>query len=173
MGCCHSKKSPPPPPPPPPIPLKEHAIKESNVHTVHYPEHPPRVDTPLYNKTHHTLCLVQDLPCWICGKTRKSSGVLTETHHFFCEKAAQNAIDWKKFGQKAMSLYNPQTGLHLGTSFDWEMVQHNPDLFVDSCANMVVLCPEHHRSSSQGIHHVPYPEWILQSCAREGFVFLT
>ena len=48
----------------------------------------------------------------------------------------------------------------------------NPDIFVDSKYNMIVLCVEHHRSSNRGIHHVPFPEWILQRNAKNGFEFL-
>ena len=153
--------------------INQHACKETNIHTIHYPEHPPRVDTPLYRKTHHTMWIVADLPCWICGRNHKSDGAITETHHFFCEKAAENAIDWKKFGNKAQFLYNPQTGLHLGSSFNWEEVQRSPDLFVDSCANMIVLCPEHHRSETKGFIMFLILNGSLQSCAKDGFVFLT
>jgi hypothetical protein len=147
-------------------------MKETNTHVVHYPDHPPREDTALYRRTHKELCLVQDLPCFACDRTRKEHGVQTETHHFFCEKAAEKAVDWITFGRKAQHLYNVQTGLHIGSAFDWEKVQENPDLFVDSTANMVVLCPECHRSSTRGIHHVPFPEWILQAYAMRGFKFL-
>jgi hypothetical protein len=119
------------------------------------------------------LCITQDLPCWTCGKSHHNDGVVTETHHFFVEKAAENAIDWRHFGEKARHLYNPQTGQHIGSSFDWVEVAKNPDSFVDSTANMVVLCPEHHRSSACGIHHVPFPDWILQAFAKHGFRFLT
>ncbi|MDE2100854.1 MAG: hypothetical protein KGL39_26645 [Patescibacteria group bacterium] len=154
-------------------PIASHAVKVSNTHTVHYPDHPPRTDTAIYRKTHHDLCIVKDIPCFVCGKTRKESKVLTETHHFYCEKAGERAIDWIAFGRKAQTLHNIQTGLHIGSAFDWEEVQKNPDIFVDSPANMVVLCPEHHRSAHRGIHHVPFPEWILQACAVEGFVVLT
>jgi hypothetical protein len=147
-------------------------MKESNSHVVHYPDHPPREDTALYRRTHHELCLVKDLPCFGCGRTRAEHKVLTETHHFFCEKAAEKAVDWIKFGAKAENLYNIQTGVHIGSSFDWDAVQKNSDLFVDSTANMVVLCPDCHRSSTKGIHHVPFPEWVLQAYAMDGFTFL-
>lgn len=153
--------------------IPSHAMRETNTHTVHYPDHPPRQDTALYRKTHRQLCIVQDLPCLACGKTRKENHIETETHHFFCEKAGEKAVDWVKFGQFAQNLYNIQTGAHVGSAFDWEKVQKNPDLFVDSIYNMVVLCPECHRSAHKGIHHVPFPEWILQLYAADGFTVLT
>jgi hypothetical protein len=154
--------------------LGSHTLHESEKYTVTYPDHPPRTDTPLYRKTHKELCLKRDLPCFTCGKTRaENPGLETETHHFYCEKAMENAIDWKKFGKLAQTLYNPQTGLHLGSAYNWEEVAKNPDLFVDSEGNMIVLCPEHHRSSNKGIHHTPFPEWFVQCCILEGFVVLS
>lgn len=153
--------------------VPSHQMRETNTHTIHYPDHPPRKDTPLYRRTHRQLCITQDLPCFICGKTRKRDKVVTETHHFFCEKAAEGAIDWIRFGERAAQFTNPQTNVLIGPLFDWTQVARKPETFVDSIHNMVVLCPEHHRSAARGIHHIPYPEWQLQATAREGFTFLT
>lgn len=153
---------------------ESHSMKETNTHHVHYPNHPPRKDTPLYRKTHHNLCKKRDLPCYVCGRTQKRNKIVTETHHYFCEKAAELGTDWIAFGKESMMKFNPQTGQCLGTiGFNWEEVAKNPGIFVDSEANMVVLCPEHHRSADKGIHHVPGPEWILQKHAKDGFEFLS
>jgi hypothetical protein len=149
-----------------------HSIHSSNHYTVHYPDHNKRVDSAIYKKTHHELCHLQDMPCFICGITNKSSGLSLETHHFYCEKAAQNAIDWIKFGKFAQHCYNIQTGVNIGNNFDWAEVEKNPDIFVDSIFNMIVLCKEHHTSANKGIHHIPFPEWILQKCPKSGFQFL-
>jgi DNA gyrase/topoisomerase IV subunit A len=112
------------------------------------------------------------MPCFICGKTNKTDNIQTETHHFYVEKAGENAVDWRKFGEFAKTCYNIQTGENIGHAFDWNEVAKNPDLFVDSKHNMIVLCKEHHISGSFGIHHVPFPDWILQKFAQDGFDFL-
>jgi hypothetical protein len=138
---------------------------------IHYPEHEPRKNTSLYNHTHRELCIKNDTPCFICNKTRKDN-IVTETHHFFCEYAGMNGIDWIEFGQRAKCLYNPQTGKNFAELFDWKQVQKDPSIFVDSQYNMIVLCVEHHRSSNRGIHHVPFPEWFLQVAPKNGFVFI-
>ena len=150
------------------VSIPSHKIKMSSHYTVVYPEHKKRTNSSIYNKTHKEL---SNVTCFICGKTRKDNVVL-ETHHFYCEKAATNAIDWIKFGEFAKNCYNIQSGEYLGDKFDWTEVEKNPDIFVDSKYNMIVLCMEHHRSGSKGIHHVPYPEWILQKNAKKGFMFL-
>ena len=90
-------------------------------------------------------------------------GVSVETHHFYCEKALQNVYDWELFGEFAQGSRNLQTGEPL--DFNWAEVALNPDIFVDSPQNMIVLCKEHHRSGNRGIHHVPFPEWIAQKFA--------
>lgn len=147
-----------------------HEMRESESREVRYPDHPPRTESALYKKTHHELCVVQNLPCFVCGK--KHPEVTTETHHFFAEWAAMSAVDWIRFGQMAKYMPNPQTGAYFHDLFDWEEVQQDPSIFVDSVYNMIVLCPDHHRSETYGIHHTPFPEWFLQAFPLNGFEFL-
>ena len=152
--------------------VPSHNRNMSNHYIVNYPDHEPRKDSSIYKKTHHELCHIKDTPCFICGKTHKNDGISLETHHFYCEKAGENAIDWEKFGEFAQKCYNIQTGEFIGNKFDWKEVANNPDTFVDSPYNMIVLCKEHHISSNRGIHHVPFPDWILQKYPKSGFQFL-
>jgi hypothetical protein len=158
-------------------PKGEHVMKKHD-YVVHYPDHPPRVDTPLYRKTHNKLCKQLNIGCFICGKNNTDNpggedNIITETHHYYVEKSEELAVDWIKFGQIAKNFYNPQTGMNIGDKFDWTQVDKTPDIFVDSEYNMIVLCPDHHRSSNKGIHNVPYPEWILQLAPKGDFQFLT
>lgn len=149
-----------------------HTRNMSNRYTVNYPDHEKRKETSLYRKTRKELCENRNLPCFICGKTKTKDGISLQIHHFYCEKAAQNAIDWVAFGEFANLCYNIQTGENLGDKFDWKEVEKDPNLFVDSIYNMVVLCQEHHISGKKGIHHVPFPEWILQKFGKDHFQFL-
>jgi hypothetical protein len=140
-------------------------VRRSTEYVVRYPTHPPRKASALYRKTRKDLCA--RLGCFICGAMEG-----LEAHHFFVAWAALEAVDWQRFGEAAQNLYNPQTGIHLGTSFDWSKVAARPVSFVDSPANMVVLCEEHHRSEQRGVHQVPFPDWILQRFSRSDFKFL-
>jgi hypothetical protein len=144
--------------------------KMTNHYTIHYPIHKKRTDSALYTKTHNSLVHKKNLPCFICGKTKEET--VLETHHFYCEKFAQSVIDWKTFGDFARSCYNIQTGENIAGQFDWREVEKDPDLFVDSEYNMIVLCKEHHISGTKGVHHVPFPDWILQKYPKNGFIFL-
>jgi hypothetical protein len=157
MGCCTSKK------PEVEVEIVEGCVRNmTSKYTVHYPPHEVRHNTPIYNKTHRQM---KGMPCFICGKTEK-----VETHHFYCEKALQNAYDWEAFGEYAHGARNVQTGDPF--DFNWVEVALNPDIFVDSPQNMVALCKEHHTSGNRGIHHVPFPEWIAQKFAKAGFEVL-
>jgi uncharacterized protein YlaI len=142
--------------------------KMSNHYTIHYPVHEKRRDSALYRRTRRQLIVSRGLKCFICDRSDT-----LETHHFYCEKYAQNAIDWKKFGEFAKGCYNIQTGENIGVNFDWTEVEKNPDIFVDSPYNMVVLCKQHHTSGNKGLHHVPFPDWILQKYPKNNFQFLT
>ena len=137
-------------------------------HKTHFPKHEPRKNSAIYTRTHKHM---KHMPCFICGKTNEKDNINVHTHHFYIEKAAENAIDWVVFGKFADTCYNLQTGESLA-QFDWGEVAKNPDLFVDSEQNMIVLCQEHHTSGARGIHHVPFPDWILQKFPKDGFVFL-
>jgi hypothetical protein len=151
------------------IELPEHTRNLSTHYTVHYPDHAPRKATSLYNKTHRNM---KDMECFICGKTNAKDGISVETHHFYCEKVFQTAFDWKKFGEFAEGRCNLQTGAPMD-HFNWDEVAADPDLFVDSPDNMIVLCKDHHRAGVHGIHHVPFPEWIAQKFVKKGFDVLS
>ena len=146
----------------------EGKVRNMSAHyVVHYPAHGERKASSVYTKTHRGM---KDTACFICGKSRKE-GVSVESHHFYVEKVFEGVIDWEKFGAFASKSVNMQTGMAMG-GFDWLEVAKNPELFVDSSANMIGLCQEHHRSGGKGIHHVPFPDWIAQKFAKEGFEVL-
>jgi len=155
----------------PVIKIKAFQKNMSNHYTVNYPPHEKRVASSIYRKTHRELCKVKKIGCFICNKKNNKNDPL-ETHHFYCEKVAVNAIDWIKFGEFAKTCYNIQTGENIGEHFNWNEVSKNPDIFVDSPYNMIVLCKEHHISGKKGIHHVPFPDWILQKYPKNNFQFL-
>ena len=160
MGICKSKPAVVEQPPP----EVGHERSITNHYMIAYPKHEARKSSTIYRHTHKDM---KHMPCFICNKKVDHA----ETHHFYVEKSAQNAIDWIKFGEFAEHAYNIQTGESLN-QFDWTEVSTNSDLFVDSRYNMIVLCKEHHTSGSKGIHHVPFPDWILDKWAKSGYQFL-
>ena len=124
--------------------IQGHKLNRSTHYIVNYPDHVKRKDSAIYKRSHHELCHIRDTPCFICGKTQKKDNISLETHHFYCEKSAENAIDWQEFSKFATNCYNIQ----------------------------IVLCKEHHISGGKGIHHIPFPDWIIQKYPKNGFEFL-
>jgi hypothetical protein len=143
----------------------EHSMVQSSARRVWYKNHPRRKKTARYAATHRLLCHKMDYGCFICGKTKNE--VALESHHFYSEWAAQNGIDWIKFGQNAVlyQYHDWQTGKPFGLQFDWNQVQKDHSIFVDSPQNMMVLCPKHHRDRTCGIHATPFDLFLLQQNA--------
>jgi len=122
---------------------------------VAYPPHEPRSESPTYVKTHHHLVYTMDAPCWVCG-IRHSQGGALETHHAHFEWASQNGLDLEK------------------VTVDWPDLTDRQKLaeWVDSEANMLVLCAAHHRGKYTGIHEITYPAWLLQRYQGSEFTFI-
>jgi hypothetical protein len=132
--------------------MKEHEFKETIVIDIFYPDHPPRKESSLFTKTKHHLVKVLDTPCWICG-TKENR----EVHHFHAEWADSEGIDWNKM-----------RSLH--PDFDWSTFKE-PEDFIDSAYNMMILCSKDHRLKNHGIHNLPYPIWIMQRNQLDEFIF--
>jgi hypothetical protein len=122
---------------------------------VAYPVHEPRKASAEYTRVHKHLIYDLDAPCWICG-VRRSTGGMMETHHAHFEWASQNGLDVAK------------------VTADWPDITDRASLaeWVDSEANMLVLCAVHHRGQHTGIHAISYPAWLLQRYQGDEFVFI-
>jgi hypothetical protein len=153
-------------------PIPSHSRNISCHYTVVFPDHEERKSSTTYTHSRNEMIDELKLTCFICGCSKGNDDTSLEAHHFYIEHAGQNAIDWDKFGKFAKTCYNVQTGDYLGDKFNWDDVKKNPDLFVDSKYNMILLCKKHHTSGKFGIHHVPFPDWVLQKFAQDGFDFL-
>lgn len=130
------------------------------------PDHPERKDSLLFKHARQEL-LDTGYGCFIGQGC--SEGPL-EAHHFFVEWSKAQAIDWHKLQACAIYMVNPQNGLQLSV-VDWVAVLVSPETFVDSKANLMMLCAKHHRDPAHGTHHLPYSLWILQKYGIDGFEF--
>jgi hypothetical protein len=128
-----------------------------------YPAHPPRKDTPEYRATHRLLVLTLDQPCRDCGVRRSTLGDPTqnplgakqmETHHWPLQREFADALDPAKVHREYPQVTD----------------RASLDKFIDSPANMLVLCDVDHRSPTRGIHHI---NESLEACKRfliDGYV---
>ncbi|TMC20915.1 MAG: hypothetical protein E6J34_11270 [Chloroflexi bacterium] len=126
------------------------------------PPHPPREDTPIYHRSHHHLVHTMDTPCAICGVRRSTlhhphenpfGAQDLETHHYPIERSLMNACDPKR-----LHIMFPQIK-------DYATLEE----FIDSEANLMVLCDIHHRHPHHGIHHLLAQDFFIQPFLYNGY----
>lgn len=131
------------------------------------PPHPPREETPAYRAAHHRLVDELDSPCAVCGVRRSTLGDPAsnsagardlETHHYPIERSLVSACDWR-----AVAARYPDAGIVDDASLlAW----------VDSPANLMVLCDVHHRSRQRGIHHLLMQEFGVLPFLLHGYTLV-
>lgn len=126
------------------------------------PPHPPREETPQYRKAHIYLVHTQDSPCRVCGVRQSTIGDSTqnpygakdiETHHYPIERSLADACDPHKVHKM----------------FPQVIDQETLTAFIDSPANLIVLCDVCHRSPERGIHHLLVQDWAILPFLFDGY----
>lgn len=121
-----------------------------------YPAHPPRSTTSEYRATHKLLVDTLDTPCRDCGVRKSKLADPTqnpfgakqlETHHWPLQREFADALDPVKVGKE----------------FPQVTDRESLNKFIDSPANMLVLCDIDHRSKTRGIHHI---DEAVEACKR-------
>lgn len=133
-----------------------HPTHESVANIELTPAHPPREETPEYARAHHFLVHVKKAPCEVCGVTIDSVQApdTVETHHFPIERSLAGACDPQRVHADFPQVYDAATLM----------------AFVDSPANLKVLCSTHHRSTTAGIHHLLPQDFAILKYLRAGYV---
>jgi hypothetical protein len=132
------------------------------------PAHKERTTTALFRRSKEQL-LAENPRCWICGATEEEAGAPLEAHHVIIERCwAEGHLDWEglmrdciagEFGREAQA-------------FDWRNFDPtDPYSFVDSAANLRLLCAAHHRGADEGVHALTLPVWLIQRYLPEGYRF--
>jgi hypothetical protein len=126
------------------------------------PPHDERIETPTYRKARAFLIDERDAPCAVCG-VRKSTlhdpaqnplgATALETHHYPIERSLLNAVDPKKLHARFPQVFDDETLV----------------AFIDSPANLIVLCDQHHRSPEVGIHHLVVQDWMVLPFLKTGY----
>ncbi len=173
------------------VPAGEHLMKETVVEVEFYPDHEARAESTTFRHT-KTAGHKAGLRCSISGQPNP------EYHHFWCEWADADAVDWTivkaiaigeiteipvldeitdqptgetfPAGQSAIWMICQITALR---GFDWQAFDPaKPETFIDSPQNMLALSAKFHRSATHGIHHRTFPTFVFQGYPRRaGFVF--
>ena len=118
------------------------------------PPHPPREETAEYKRAHDFLVHVQDSACRVCGVRQSTLHDTTanpygatqiETHHYPIERSLVDACD----------------PLKVHKAFPQVIDKASLMAFIDSPANLIVLCDVCHRSAERGIHHLLVQDWAI------------
>ena len=126
------------------------------------PPHPPRVETPEYRKAHSFLINRKNKPCHVCGVTKRTlknpaknalGATQMETHHYPIERSLVDACDPVRVHADFPQVYDKASLL----------------AFVDTPANLLVLCDVCHRSPEHGIHHLLVQDWVIQRYLYAGY----
>lgn len=146
-----------------------HEEKETLVVDVLLPGHEARTTTPLFLHSKKALIARESGRCYICNCTAEESGHPLEAHHSPIERSLANMIDWAVVaGLAKIGALGP-----FAAAFDWSKFDPaDPYTFVDDMTvNGLLLCKQHHTGKDAGIHDMPFPLWIAQKYAREGYQF--
>ena len=141
-----------------------HETHEAIASVEETPPHPPRTETPEYARAHHFLVHEKKAPCEVCGVSVDTLGsgdaahnpfsaTAIETHHYPIERSLMDACDPRKVHDDFPQVYDQATLA----------------AFVDSPANLKVLCDVHHRSVAHGIHHLLPQDFAVQKYLYQGY----
>lgn len=161
---------------------KIHEERETLAVDVNLPGHDPRTTTALFRRTRQQLIDREGGRCAICGRTQEETGHPLEAHHHPVERSLATAWDWPHFIADCMAGKWGPSAQH----FDWEgfmdgatmqqfdgyqmLVPVDPYKFVDDMTvNGELLCKAHHIGKDEGKHAMPYPLYIWQRYAPEGY----
>lgn len=110
----------------------------------HVEEHAPREGDPHYRLFEQAKARLKRQGLWKCIIDDELCGGVPELHHSVVEFSEIPAVDHQKVARFL--------GLHFENDEDFQQ-------FVESAANLEVLCSNHHRTH-YGIHVLPEPMWL-------------
>jgi hypothetical protein len=133
-----------------------HAQSRELKETIFYPDHVKRgAESHEFQET-KTAEEAAGEGCFICGVTQAELGsnVRMEGHHYNVEFSLINSLDLAKVQKYFPGVTDLKT-------------------FLDSPANLILLCPRHHRSPLRGVHMVTHPAWVAQRLQKDGWDLVT
>jgi hypothetical protein len=168
-----------------------HTERETLAVAVNIPAHEERQTTALFERTRKQLIEREGGRCFISGMTADELGAPLQAHHHPVERCFAEIIDWSAFATDCKA---GRWGTH-AQAFDWDaffagaktmtvagetplhddytyLVPADPYLFVDDMTvNGLLLGAQYHTAKDVGIHMLPFPDWIAQKYAVEGYQF--
>lgn len=148
--------------------VKEHLQKHEIIEWEHFPDHDKRMETLEFRNAKHELENVEHLGCIVCGSMQNR-----ESHHIF-ERAYAQGLSIKKIAHFLYHHFDFHG--HCQRDFHSEdelciYLSHYPSLddALDTLYNQLILCKEHHRGESTGIHGESTPSFFAWLVRKEGY----
>lgn len=133
---------------------ERHEVKRTLIEDDYVPGHGER-EEPLFKASRHQLIVVEKKTCWLCGTSEQ-----LEAHHSPIEFSEANDVD-----------FGPGSNIRLDfPQFDWAAFDRqggDPNLFIDSVHNLMILCKPCHIGKNRGIHAKTHPNWVLRRYAKK------
>ncbi|QGZ66249.1 hypothetical protein [Paraburkholderia acidisoli] len=146
---------------------KAHAEKETLSIEVLIPAHEERKATALFERSRKELIEREGGRCFVCNGTAEESGHPLEAHHHPIERSLAELIDWERFKADALGgMWGEKI-----RAFDWDNFTDWTQFVDDMTVNGMLLCRSHHTAKDSGIHTLPFPLWVAQKYAKEGYKF--
>lgn len=139
-----------------------HATIESAALVELTPGHQPRTESAEYRKVHHLMIVEQDNPCVICGVCNSTlndpaknpfKATAMHLHHSPVEWSLAHCVDPMKLHKDFPQVYDEATLA----------------AFIDSPANLLVLCSTHHIHPEYGIHHLLAQDFFIQKYLKDNY----
>lgn len=149
-----------------------HEQKEALSVDVLLPGHAPRKATALFERTRKELIAREGGRCFVSNMTAEELGAPLEAHHHPIERCFAEIINWTRFAADCRAgHWGPYT-----QAFDWDSflaaVPFDPYTFVDDMTvNGLLLGKQFHTVKDAGIHTLPFPIFIVQKYAIDGWQF--
>ncbi|MFB5192744.1 hypothetical protein [Alicyclobacillus fastidiosus] len=144
--------------------VKEHIQKHTITEYEHIPEHDERRETLEFKNSKHELESIEHLGCFICGTMN-----YRESHHII-ERSDANGSDLKKVAFLLFHFRDYHGHCHRDFKSADELYAflskfETPELALDTLYNQLILCADHHRGMSIGIHGMSAPmfdAWLVR-----------
>jgi hypothetical protein len=147
--------------------VKEHYQKHVITEFQHFPDHDKRMETLEFRNAKYELENVEHLGCFICGTMEHR-----ESHHLL-ERAYANGLSLQKVAYFLYHHFDFHGHCHRDFQSEDELYAYlsklPADEALDTLYNQLILCKDHHRGESTGIHGESAPSFFAWLARKEGY----
>jgi hypothetical protein len=153
------------------MPVTEtHELKDTLTADYFVPGHVERETTSLFERTRKVLIAREGGRCFVTNMTAAELGAPLQAHHHPVERCFATKWDWPRFAADCQKgLWGPHAQAFDWANFDGEK---DPYKFVDDMTvNGMLLGAGQHIGKDEGLHRLPFPVWLFEKYAVEGYQF--